>query len=502
MPSCQRFWNTCSKRNSMNKIDVFLPSGTSVDSILQWRDHPLAGRVYLYGAEASQDVPEGCLFLPHPGPAGSMFIQAMAGEVEDGYCLLVTGNLAIRPGPHALERMIHTAEATGAGWVYADHTDLVDGTPVPHPVIDYQRGSLRDQFDFGPLVLLHGPQVREAASGMKGTFQHAGLYQLRLAMSRISLPLRIPEPLYTVLQPGEEQDGQGTGMFTYVDPGNRHVQLEMEEVVTAHLKALGGYLEPRFREPQLERGSFEVEASVIIPVLNRIRTLPDAVESVMAQKCTSRFNLLVVDNHSTDGTTDYLRQAASRHPRLVHLIPERKDLGIGGCWDLAVHDPRCGRFAVQLDSDDLYSDPACLQEILDTFYREQCAMVIGSYRITNFDLEEIPPGLIDHREWTPGNGRNNALRINGLGAPRAFFTPVLRETGIPNVSYGEDYAVGLAISREYRIGRIYRPLYLCRRWEDNSDASLDIRAANRNDYYKDWIRTCELLARIRMVKGT
>jgi len=486
----------------MNKVDIFLPSGTPGESVTRWKAQPLAGNVYIYGVAGSAGIPEGCRQVSVPGPAGSEFVQAMAARAENEFCVLVTGRTGIRLGLHAMERMVRVALDTGAGWIYADHTDLADGTPVPHPVIDYQEGSLRDQFDFGPLVLLHTPQLKAAASGLKGTYQHAGLYQLRLAMSRNNLPLRIPERLYSVQRSGSRQEGHDTGnMFSYVDPGNRHVQEEMEEVVTAHLKAVGGYLEPRFRDLQLDKGTFETEASVIIPVLNRISTLPDAVESVMKQECTFPFNLLVVDNHSTDGTTDYLRKAAARYPNLVHLVPDRQDLGIGGCWELAVHHTRCGRFAVQLDSDDLYSGSDCLQEIIDVFYREQCAMVIGSYRITNFDLEEIPPGLIDHREWTPGNGRNNALRINGLGAPRAFFTPVLRETGVPNVSYGEDYAAGLAISRNYRIGRIYRPLYLCRRWEDNSDASLDLAASNRNDFYKDWIRTCELRARIRMVKG-
>jgi glycosyltransferase involved in cell wall biosynthesis len=287
-------------------------------------------------------------------------------------------------------------------------------------------------------------------------------------------------------------------MFDYVDPGNREVQVEMEQAVTTHLKEVGAYLEPRFSEIQFDGEEFETEASVIIPVLNRVRTIKDAVESVMAQKTGFSFNLILVDNHSTDGTTDLVKKLAQKYPTLIHVIPERRDLGIGGCWNVGVHHPHCGKFAVQLDSDDLYSGEDTLERMVHTFYEQQCAMVVGSYRMTNFDLEEIPPGVIDHREWTPDNGRNNALRINGLGAPRAFYTPLLRRIQIPNVSYGEDYAVGLAISRHHRIGRIYEPIYLCRRWEDNTDASLNVEALNRHNLYKDRLRSFELSARIKL----
>ena len=161
-------------------------------------------------------------------------------------------------------------------------------------------------------------------------------------------------------------------------------------------------------------------------------------------------------------------------------------------------DEHCGRFAIQLDSDDLYINHHVLQRIVDTFHEHQCAMVIGSYKMVNFKLEEIPPGIIDHKEWTPDNGRNNALRVNGLGAPRAFYTPLLRQIRIPNVSYGEDYATALAISREYRI---YEPLYLCRRWEGNSDADLNIQRVNANNYYKDKIRMIEILARQQKIEN-
>jgi glycosyltransferase involved in cell wall biosynthesis len=287
-------------------------------------------------------------------------------------------------------------------------------------------------------------------------------------------------------------------MFDYVDPKNREVQQEMEQAVTTHLKEIGGYLEPKFDPIRFEDGDFPVEASVIIPVLNRERTVADAIESVMRQKADFTFNLILVDNHSTDRTTAIVRELTRTWPNLIHVIPERRDLGIGGCWNVGVHHPLCGKFAVQLDSDDLYRDTDTLRRMVSAFYEQQCAMVVGSYQMTNFDLEEIPPGLVDHREWTPENGRNNALRINGLGAPRAFYTPALRAVKIPNVSYGEDYGVGLAISRHYQIGRIYDPVYLCRRWEDNSDAALSVEALNRHNIYKDRLRTFELMARIKL----
>ncbi len=308
--------------------------------------------------------------------------------------------------------------------------------------------------------------------------------------------VRIPELLYTEVETDTRKSGEK--QFDYVDPRNRAVQVEMEEACTRHLKAIGGFLKPEFRKVAFDNESFPCEASVIIPVRNRAKTIEDAVESVFSQQAGFPFNLIVVDNHSTDGTTEILQRLAARDARLVHILPERNDLGIGGCWTTAIMDPRCGKFAIQLDSDDLYIDDKVVQTIVDCFYRESCAMVVGSYRMVNFNLEEIPPGVIDHKEWTPGNGPNNALRINGLGAPRAFYTPLLRESRIPNTSYGEDYAVGLRLSRTYRIGRIYDPLYLCRRWDENSDASLDVVKTNNHNLYKDRLRTIELMARKRM----
>jgi glycosyltransferase involved in cell wall biosynthesis len=328
---------------------------------------------------------------------------------------------------------------------------------------------------------------------MKTDYRFAGLYDLRLKISQSSELFHVPEYLYTVEK--KEIIGTEDKHFSYVDPKNREVQIEMEAACTDHLKAIGAYLKPEQRKIDFDDKDFEFEASVIIPVRNRVKTIGDAIKSVLSQKTNFKFNLIIVDNHSTDGTTDVVSKHAKEDSRIIHIIPDRKDLGIGGCWNEAVHHPKCGKFACQLDSDDIYKDDYTLKTIVDTFYKEKCAMVIGSYQITDFNLNELPPGLIDHREWTDENGANNALRINGLGAPRAFYTPVLREIKIPNVSYGEDYAVGLAISREYKIGRIYHSLYLCRRWEGNTDAKLDLPRINANNFYKDRLRTIELLAR-------
>ena len=272
----------------------------------------------------------------------------------------------------------------------------------------------------------------------------------------------------------------------------------MEQACTEHLRVLGALVhENDLRPIDVTEGTFSFEATVVIPVRNRERTIADAIRSVLAQVTDFPFNVIVVDNHSTDGTSALIDTFVHNGRPVVHLVPERTDLGIGGCWDLAVRDAHCGRFAVQLDSDDLYKDTNVLQTIVDAFHEQQCAMLIGSYELCDFALRPLPPGLIDHKEWTAANGMNNALRINGLGAPRCFYTPVIRQVGFPNVSYGEDYAVGLAISRRYRIGRIFDSLYLCRRWEGNSDAALSPDRVNANNRYKDFIRTVELKARIR-----
>jgi hypothetical protein len=412
--------------------------------------------------------------------------------------LLLRGGAIHFAGDAAINRMLAVAQDSGAGLVYSDFTDDLAGSTETHPLIDYQPGSIRDNFDFGSAVLVS----REAAlSALKNhrdvdaAIRWGGFYDLRLKLSIDSELLRIPEALYR-RTPVDTRE-TGARQFDYVDPSQREYQLEMERIATEHLKRIGAYLAPSFEELQPVAEQHPVRASVIIPVRNRERTIADAVQSAVSQKAPFDFNVIVVDNHSTDGTTRTVAGLARDHRNVVHLIPQRLDLGIGGCWNEAIYSPHCGSIVVQLDSDDLYAGEDALARIVQKFDEGPYAMVIGAYTIVNFDLEEIPPGLIDHREWSRDNGRNNALRINGLGAPRAFYVPVLREFGFPNTSYGEDYAVGLRISREYEIGRIYDSLYFARRWEGNSDARLDIATANRYDVYKDRLRTIEIRARQR-----
>ena len=341
--------------------------------------------------------------------------------------------------------------------------------------------------------MFNAANYKEAAAGIDVEYEHAGLYDLRLRISRLGNLVHINEYLYSDVQQDNRKSGEK--IFDYVDPRNRGRQIEMEQACTAHLKEIGGYLEPKFKQIEFNQGEFEVEATVMIPVRNRIRTIRDAIRSVLSQKCDFKYNLIIVDNGSTDGTTEAIQEFKDDE-RVIHVIPERKDLGIGGCWNLGVYHEKCGKFIVQLDSDDVYKDENTLQTMVNAFYEQNCAMVVGTYMMTNFDMEMIAPGIIDHKEWTPDNGRNNALRINGLGAPRAFYTPVLRDIKVPNTSYGEDYALGLNISRNYQIGRVYDVVYLCRRWDDNSDASLDIVKMNGHNLYKDRIRTWELEARV------
>ncbi len=423
-------------------------------------------------------------------------IRQIAKLVRADFALLALGESFLEIGQYAVDRLIRVADQTDAPMVYADYFETRNGVSAPHPVIGYQLGSLRDDFNFGPVRFYKAEVLKAFRYENYEMLKYAGCYALRLRASRMGELVHIPECLFTVVESDIRTSGEK--QFDYVKVAARERQLEMEQVCTAHLRDIGALLLAPFPETMLAE-PFETEASVIIPVRNRIKTIRDAVESVLKQKASFRFNLLVVDNYSTDGTTELLREYASAG-KLIHLVPKWKNLGIGGCWNEAVFHPACGKFAVQLDSDDLYSDKNTLQLIVDRFYEENCAMVIGSYRMINFNREEIPPGVIDHREWTDDNGPNNALRINGLGAPRAFYTPVLREVRVPNVSYGEDYAVGLAISGKYKIGRIYQPIYLCRRWEDNTDASLDVAKQNINDLYKDRIRTFEIQSRIQRNK--
>ena len=488
----------------MKPITAFLPytgAAFTRETVEFLRTSGLVEHVVLLALGEDLSPIEGCLTVPAATLHGSKTMAALAKYTKTPYTLLLLHDTQIDFGQFAIERFLRVAAETGAGMVFADYFDMKEGKRTPHPVIEYQLGSLRDDFNFGSVVLLQSAAVKRAATDVKGVkLAFAGWYALRLAISRRAPLVRVGEYLYSKVESDVRKSGEK--LFDYVDPKNRQVQIEMEQAATAHLKKIGAYLKPKFAKIRLDEGEFPVEASVIIPVKNRTKTVGDAVESVLKQQTTFPFNVIVVDNHSTDGTTDVLRGLAARDARVLHVIPERLDLGIGGCWNEGAHHGQCGRFAVQLDSDDLYKDGTTLQRVVDTFKRERCAMVIGSYQMTNFALEPIPPGVIEHREWTPANGRNNALRINGLGAPRAFYTPVLRKVKIPNVSYGEDYALGLAISREFQIGRIYEPIYLCRRWEGNSDADLDVNKLNGFNFYKDKIRTFEVMARIRRNRKT
>lgn len=421
--------------------------------------------------------------IAYPADQSAASLRELIERAESDVLFIGDPRVEVNPGARMFERMSQLIHEADAGIVYSDGVD--------HPRIDYQPGSIRDNFDFGPVIAVSVAAAREA--GFDSALKWGGLYDLRLRLSEKLPILRIPEPLYSASVVDVRPSGQK--QFDYVDPRNRDYQIEMEHITTEYLKRIGAYLEPRFKSVPSTVEDFPIDASVVIPVRNRENTVLDAVRSVLDQKADFRFNVIIVDNHSTDRTTEILRGVADS--RLVHIIPERTDLGIGGCWNEAIYNAQCGRYAVQLDSDDLYINDSVLQRIVGELKRGPYAMVIGSYTMVDFSLREIPPGLIAHREWTRENGRNNALRINGLGAPRAFDTSVLRRIGFANVSYGEDYAVGLRICREYEIGRIYDSVYLCRRWEGNSDSALPLEVANRYDAYKDWIRTVELRARRR-----
>ncbi|TKG97353.1 glycosyltransferase family 2 protein [Puteibacter caeruleilacunae] len=478
-----------------NKVTCFVPMGEWEDTqrtVESLKAEEACGNVYIL-ANKEQEIPEGTRLLKFTGMNSSESIKLIAECCDEGYALLYTKEQELQLGEYGLERFIQVMDSTASGMVYADYFAMKEGTLIPNPVIDYQDGSLRDDFNFGAVLFFESAIFRQAVENIDAAYEYAGLYALRLSVSRISRLYRIPEFLYTEVELDVRKSGEK--MFDYVDPKNRKVQIEMEEACNEHLKKVNGYLIPEFTEVKFNEGSFEYEASVIIPVRNRKKTIGDAIASVLKQITDFKFNLIIVDNHSTDGTTEIIKEYAAKDDRIVHVVPGRNDLGIGGCWNQAVMHPQCGKFAIQLDSDDLYIDEQVITNIVKAFYEQQCAMVVGTYQMVNFNLDEIPPGIIDHKEWTPDNGRNNALRINGLGAPRAFYTPVLRTIKVPNVSYGEDYALGLAISRNYQIGRIYDPLYLCRRWDDNSDASLDVNKMNAHNTYKDRIRTMELWAR-------
>ncbi len=478
------------------KIDCFITfSGReqTLQAIDQLRESELAGALFVI-SPAEAEFPH-TRTLVAGNPFSSECIRQIAANVRSDYALLSLGSACLAPGQFALERLSDVALGNGACMVYSDYLEIVDGHSRNHPVTGYQEGSLRDDFNFGPVQLFRKDVLNAFQDEIREQWTYAGFYALRLLASRMGELIHIPEFLFSMMESDNRRSGEK--IFDYVSSSAREKQIEMEAVCTVHLKKIGAFLQPDFREVEFS-GNFPVEATVVIPVRNRTRTICDAIDSVLKQQTNFLFNLIVVDNHSTDGTTELLQKYAD--PKMIHLIPVRNDLGIGGCWNEALFYNQCGRFVVQLDSDDLYPDENTLQKILDKFHEEKCAMVVGSYQMCDFKLNPIPPGLIDHKEWTPHNGPNNALRINGLGAPRAFYTPVLREIRLPNTSYGEDYAVGLAISRTWKIGRIYESVYLCRRWEDNSDAALDVTKENAHNLYKDRLRTFELKARIRLNK--
>lgn len=431
-------------------------------------------------------------YINNPG-ATSSWLQLAKELSDDCYVLVYSGTGRPSISELSINRMIQVADDSQAVMVYSDYYSSKSGQMTAVPLIDRQQGAIRDDFAYGTLVLYRVEALCRVIGDIDVEYQYAGAYDINLRISRLGEIVHINEYLYI-----DEAQSEENNQFAYVDPQNRAVQIEMEQAATAHLKAIGGYLAPRFADVDFVEGEWPVEASVIIPVRNRIRTIRDAIRSVLEQETSFAFNLIIVDNHSTDGTTEAIAEEAARDGRIVHVIPERKNLGIGGCWNLGLDHEQCGRFAVQLDSDDVYSGKETLSRIVEAFYEQRCAMVVGSYMLTDINLNMLPPGVIDHREWTEDNGRNNALRINGLGAPRAFFTPIARKYHFPNTSYGEDYAMGLRISRNYRIGRIYDVLYLCRRWEDNTDASLPIERINANNLYKDRLRTWELQARINL----
>lgn len=480
-------------------IDCFIPfvdaaqAKATIDGL---RESALVNNIYLLASDAAATAVEGCTMVHIDALNSSDTMLKIAEAAKASYTLLYTKYNNLVMGYFALDRFVRLAGDSKAGMMYADSYTVIEGKKSNAPVIDYQEGSLRDDFNFGSVLFFNTEVLKKAAAGIDVHYTAAGLYDLRLRLSRIAPIVHINEYLYSDVTVDNRKSGEK--IFDYVDPKNRGVQIEMEKACTAHLKAVGGYLEPKFDEIDFNKGNFEYEASVIIPVRNRIRTIRDAIRSVLSQKTDFPFNLIVIDNHSTDGTTEAIDEFKD-DPRLVHIVPQRDDLGIGGCWNAGVQHPKCGKFAVQLDSDDVYSDENTLAKMVAAFYEQKCAMVVGTYMLTDIDKNPIPPGVIDHKEWTPENGRNNALRINGLGAPRAFYTPVLREIHVPNTSYGEDYALGLAFSRHFQIGRVYDVVYLCRRWEDNSDAALDIVKMNNNNLYKDRIRTWELQARRALV---
>lgn len=480
----------------MKRIDCFIPAA-DLNQVANTLSHlqplDIIRNVFLLATDRQADFSSTGLPVIYTDNLNSSdTVAAIARAASADYSLIYTKYTGLVPGYFSLERFARIGDDSGAGMLYSDHFQIIDGQRRKMPLIMYQEGALRDDFNFGSVLFYRTSCLKKAVEESKAQYPYAGMYNLRLTVSRMAELVHINEILYTEVETDTRKSGQK--LFDYVDPKNRAVQIDMEKACSAHLKAIGAYLEPVFTPVSFDREAFDYEATIMIPVFNRERTIEDAVLSALSQKTTFRYNVIVVNHHSSDNTVSIVNKYTS-DPKLILITPERRDLFVGGLWNTAAHHPQCGRFIVQLDSDDVYSGPDTLQKIVDAFYEQQCAMVVGTYRITDFRMETIPPGVIDHREWTPDNGRNNALRINGLGAPRAFYTPILREVLLPNTNYGEDYALGLYFSRKYQIGRIYDVLYCCRRWEGNSDAALEVEKTNTNNLYKDRIRTWEVQAR-------
>ncbi len=496
----------------MKKITAIISSynNTANDLAAELQNSDLIEEIFLLDGKAFNNSLSNVQIIDELSLYQTSTLKLLSEKIKSEYILILFNEQNIFIEISAIEKFLAAAVKTNSKIIYSDYYEIINNKKTEHPLIDYQIGSISDDFDFGYILLINASSFKRAVHLMKEIYNYAGFYDLRLKISEeekinsqdysFKNIHHIKEFLYTIERNPVALNHEK--QFNYVDPKNRSIQIEMEKAATEHLKSIGAYIKPPFKEIVLNSENFDYEASVIIPVKNRFKTISTAVESALNQKTDFDFNIIVVDNYSTDGTTEILKKLSAYHKNLIHIIPERKDLLIGGCWNLAVHHPECGKFSVQLDSDDLYKDETTLQKIVNKFYEEKSAMVIGSYLLTDFNLNEIPPGIVDHREWTDDNGPNNALRINGLGAPRAFFTPVLRNIEIPNVSYGEDYYLGITISREYKISRIYEPIYICRRWEGNTDSSLTIEKLNEYNFYKDNLRTKEILIRINKYKSS